>query len=169
MITLHTNYGDISIELNFEKAPVSSANFLKYCRDGFYEGTIFHRVIDGFMIQGGGFTPDMQHKPAGDPIENEADNGLANATGTLAMARTSDPHSASSQFFINVSDNAFLNHSGKNPQGWGYAVFGNVVDGMDAVNAIKGVATGRHGMHQDVPKEPVEIQKVTISDAYADK
>ncbi|TNF06219.1 MAG: peptidyl-prolyl cis-trans isomerase [Gammaproteobacteria bacterium] len=169
MITLHTNYGDISIELNFEKAPVSSANFLKYCREGFYEGTIFHRVIDGFMIQGGGFTPDMQHKPAGDPIENEADNGLANETGTLAMARTSDPHSASSQFFINVSDNAFLNHSGKNPQGWGYAVFGNVVDGMDAVNAIKGVSTGRHGMHQDVPTEPVEIQKVTISDAYADK
>jgi peptidyl-prolyl cis-trans isomerase B (cyclophilin B) len=169
MITLHTNYGDISIELNFDKAPVSSANFLKYCRDGFYEGTIFHRVIDGFMIQGGGFTPDMQHKPGNAPIENEADNGLANEAGTLAMARTNDPHSASSQFFINVSNNAFLNHSGKNPQGWGYAVFGKVVDGMDVVNQIKGVATGRHGMHQDVPKEPVEIEKVTISDAYADK
>lgn len=169
MITLHTNYGDISIELNFDKAPVSSANFLKYCRDGFYEGTIFHRVIDGFMIQGGGFTPDMQHKAAGDPIENEADNGLANEAGTLAMARTNDPHSASSQFFINVSNNTFLNHSGKNPQGWGYAVFGKVVDGMDVVNSIKAVATGRNGMHQDVPTEPVEIQKVTVGEEYADK
>ncbi|MEZ5530025.1 MAG: peptidylprolyl isomerase [Porticoccaceae bacterium] len=169
MITLHTNYGDISIELNFDKAPVSSANFLKYCRDGFYEGTIFHRVIDGFMIQGGGFTTTMSHKEGNAPIQNEADNGLANEAGTLAMARTSDPHSASSQFFINVSNNAFLNHSGKNPQGWGYAVFGKVVDGMDVVNQIKGVATGRHGMHQDVPKEPVEIEKVTISDEYADK
>ncbi|WP_461522107.1 peptidylprolyl isomerase [Porticoccus sp.] len=169
MITLHTNYGDISIELNFDKAPISSANFLKYCRDGFYEGTIFHRVIDGFMIQGGGFTPDMAHKDGGEPIQNEADNGLANEAGTLAMARTSDPHSASSQFFINVSNNTFLNHSGKNPQGWGYAVFGKVVDGMDTVNSIKSVATGRSGMHQDVPTEPVEIQKVTISDEYADK
>ncbi|WP_461481356.1 peptidylprolyl isomerase [Porticoccus sp.] len=169
MITLHTNYGDIRIELNFDKAPVSAANFLKYCRDGFYEGTIFHRVIDGFMIQGGGFTPDMQHKAAGDPIENEADNGLANEAGTLAMARTSDPHSASSQFFINVSNNTFLNHSGKNPQGWGYAVFGKVVDGMDVVNQIKEVATGRNGMHQDVPTAPVEIQKVTVGEEYADK
>ena len=169
MITLHTNYGDISIELNFDKAPVSSANFLKYCRDGFYEGTIFHRVIDGFMVQGGGFTTDMGHKAAGEPIQNEADNGLANEAGTLAMARTNDPHSASSQFFINVSNNTFLNHSGKNPQGWGYAVFGKVVDGMDTVNQIKSVKTGRSGMHQDVPTEPVEIQKVTISDEYADK
>jgi len=169
MITLHTNYGDIDVELNFEKAPVSAANFLKYCREGFYDGTIFHRVIDGFMIQGGGFTPEMQQKPAGDPIENEADNGLPNEEGALAMARTSDPHSASSQFFINVSDNAFLNHTAKTPQGWGYAVFGKVANGMDVVNKIKDVPTGRHGMHQDVPQEPVEIQKVTISDAYADK
>ena len=169
MITLHTNYGDISLELDFDNAPVSSANFLQYCREGFYEGTIFHRVIDGFMIQGGGMTADMQNKPTRDPIQNEADNGLANETGTLAMARTNDPHSASSQFFINVSDNTFLNHSGKNPQGWGYAVFARVTDGMDVVNKIKGVPTGRHGMHQDVPKDPVEIQKVTVSDAYADK
>lgn len=169
MITLHTNYGDVSLELDFDKAPVSSANFLQYCRDGFYEGTIFHRVIDGFMIQGGGMTADMQNKPTRDPIQNEADNGLANETGTLAMARTNDPHSASSQFFINVSDNTFLNHSGKNPQGWGYAVFARVTDGMDVVNKIKGVPTGRHGMHQDVPNDPVEIQKVTVSDAYADK
>ena len=154
MITLHTNYGDISLELDFDNAPVSSANFLQYCRDGFYEGTIFHRVIDGFMIQGGGMTADMQNKPTRDPIQNEADNGLANETGTLAMARTNDPHSASSQFFINVSDNTFLNHSGKNPQGWGYAVFARVTDGMDVVNKIKGVPTGRHGMHQDVPKDP---------------
>ena len=166
MITLHTNYGDISLEPDFDNAPVSSANFLQYCRDGFYEGTIFHRVIDGFMIQGGGMTADMQNKPTRDPIQNEADNGLANETGTLAMARTNDPHSASSQFFINVSDNTFLNHSGKNPQGWGYAVFARVTDGMDVVNKIKGVPTGRHGMHQDVPKDPVEIQKVTVSDAY---
>ena len=166
MITLHTNYGDVSLELDFDNAPVSSANFLQYCRDGFYEGTIFHRVIDGFMIQGGGMTADMQNKPTRDPIQNEADNGLANETGTLAMARTNDPHSASSQFFINVSDNTFLNHSGKNPQGWGYAVFARVTDGMDVVNKIKGVPTGRHGMHQDVPKDPVEIQKVTVSDAY---
>ena len=114
-------------------------------------------------------TADMQNKPTRDPIQNEADNGLANETGTLAMARTNDPHSASSQFFINVSDNTFLNHSGKNPQGWGYAVFARVTDGMDVVNKIKGVPTGRHGMHQDVPKDPVEIQKVTVSDAYADK
>ena len=169
MITLHTNYGDVSLELDFDNAPVSSANFLQYCRDGFYEGTVFHRVIDGFMIQGGGMTADMQNKPTRDPIQNEADNGLANETGTLAMARTNDPHSASSQFFINVSDNTFLNHSGKNPQGWGYAVFARVTDGMDVVNKIKGVPTGRHGMHQDVPKDPVEIQMVTVSDAYADK
>mgnify|MGYP001501071071 CR=1 FL=1 len=182
--TIHTNHGDIVVNLFGDQAPRTVQNFVglsdgsrewthpatgKPGEGALYTDVIFHRIIEGFMIQGGGFTPDMQHKPAGDPIENEADNGLANATGTLAMARTSDPHSASSQFFINVSDNAFLNHSGKNPQGWGYAVFGNVVDGMDAVNAIKGVATGRHGMHQDVPKEPVEIQKVTISDAYADK
>lgn len=169
MITLHTNHGDISIELDFEKAPATAANFLQYCRDGFYSGTIFHRVIDGFMIQGGGMTADMTQKATREPIENEADNGLKNTTGTLAMARTNDPHSASSQFFINVADNDFLNHSGKNPQGWGYAVFGQVTDGMDVVEKIKKVPTGNAGFHQDVPKETVSIDDVTISDAYADK
>jgi peptidyl-prolyl cis-trans isomerase B (cyclophilin B) len=169
MITLHTNFGDINIELDFEKAPLSAANFLQYCRDDFYNNTIFHRVIDGFMIQGGGFTPDMQQKEGRPPIQNEADNGLTNDEGTLAMARTGEPHSASSQFFINVGNNGFLNHTGKNPQGWGYAVFGKVVDGMDVVNKIKGVATGNSGFHQDVPLETVEIQNVTISDAYSDK
>lgn len=169
MITLHTNFGDINIELDFEKAPLSAANFLQYCRDDYYANTIFHRVIDGFMIQGGGFTPDMEEKSSRDSIENEADNGLSNDEGTLAMARTNDPHSASSQFFINVGNNGFLNHSGKNPQGWGYAVFGKVVDGMDVVNKIKTTATGNSGHHQDVPVEPVEIEKVTVSDAYSDK
>jgi len=169
MITLHTNFGDINVELDFEKAPVSAANFLQYCRDDFYNNTIFHRVIDGFMIQGGGFTADMQQKDGNDPIENEADNGLSNEIGTLAMARTNEPHSASSQFFINVGNNTFLNHSGKNAQGWGYAVFGKVVDGMDVVNKIKAVPTGSSGYHQDVPQETVEIQNVTISDAYSDK
>ncbi|MEH6466914.1 MAG: peptidylprolyl isomerase [Porticoccus sp.] len=169
MITLHTNFGDINIELDFDKAPISAANFLQYCRDDFYTNTVFHRVIDGFMIQGGGFTPEMTEKSGRASIENEADNGLSNDEGTLAMARTNDPHSASSQFFINVGNNGFLNHSGKNSQGWGYAVFGKVVDGMDVVNKIKGVATGNSGSHQDVPTETVEIQNVTVSDAYSDK
>lgn len=169
MITLHTNHGDIVVELDFDNAPVSAANFLAYARDGFFDGTIFHRVIDGFMVQGGGFDQNMQQKSGRPPIENEADNGLKNDVGTLAMARTSDPHSASSQFFINVKDNNFLNHSGKNPQGWGYAVFGKVSEGMDAVNSIKSVATGSKGGHQDVPSENVIIEKVSISDAYAGK
>lgn len=169
MITLHTSHGDIAIELDFDKAPLSAANFLQYCRDGFYNDTIFHRVIDGFMIQGGGMTADMSQKATREPIPNEADNGLKNEVGTLAMARTSDPHSASSQFFINVADNSFLNHNGKTAQGWGYAVFGKVTNGMDVVNKIKSVATGNQGFHQDVPKEPVSINKVTISDAYAGK
>lgn len=169
MITLHTNYGDIAIELNFDKAPKTAANFLQYCRDGFYAGTVFHRVINGFMIQGGGMDENMKEKGSRAPIENEADNGLGNTTGTLAMARTSDPHSASSQFFINVADNDFLNHKGKNPQGWGYAVFGQVVEGMDTVNKIKGVKTGNKGFHQDVPVDAVIIERVTLSDAYADK
>jgi peptidyl-prolyl cis-trans isomerase B (cyclophilin B) len=169
MITLHTNFGDINIELDFDKAPISAANFLQYCRDDFYTNTIFHRVIDGFMIQGGGFTPEMAEKSGRASIENEADNGLNNDEGTLAMARTNDPHSASSQFFINVGNNGFLNHSGKNSQGWGYAVFGKVADGMDIVNKIKAVATGNSGPHQDVPVDTVEIQNVTISDAYSDK
>ncbi len=169
MITLHTTYGDISIELDFDNAPKSAANFLQYARDGFYTGTIFHRVIDGFMIQGGGMNPDMSQKPTRDAIENEADNGLKNVTGSLAMARTNDPHSATAQFFINVRDNDFLNHSAKTAQGWGYAVFGKVVDGMDVVNKIKAVPTGSKGFHQDVPVDLVEITNVTVSEAYADR
>ncbi|SDZ78341.1 peptidylprolyl isomerase [Microbulbifer marinus] len=169
MITLHTTHGDIAIELDFDKAPKTAANFLQYCRDGFYTGTIFHRVIDNFMVQGGGMTPDMQQKETREPIENEADNGLKNDTGTLAMARTMDPHSASSQFFINVKDNDFLNFRSKDPQGWGYCVFGKVVDGMDVVNKIKSVKTGSKDFHQDVPLETIEITGVTVSDAYSDK
>ncbi|HSX51790.1 MAG TPA: peptidylprolyl isomerase [Cellvibrio sp.] len=164
MITLHTNYGDIVIELDFDKAPKTAANFKQYVEEGFYNGTIFHRVIDGFMIQGGGFTEDFEQKKTRDQIENEADNGLQNLTGTLAMARTNDPHSATAQFFINVKDNSFLNHSGKNSSGWGYCVFGKVTDGMDVVNKIKGVKTGSKGFHQDVPKEAVIIQSATINE-----
>ncbi len=164
MITLHTNLGDISIELDHEKAPKTAANFLQYAQDGYYEGTIFHRVIDGFMIQGGGMTVDMEDKETREPIENEADNGLKNDRGTLAMARTMNPHSATAQFFINVKDNNFLNHSAKNEQGWGYCVFGKVVEGMDTVDKIKGVATGNAGFHQDVPKESIVIEKVTVSE-----
>ncbi|MEW5250610.1 peptidylprolyl isomerase [Microbulbifer sp. 2201CG32-9] len=169
MITLHTTHGDIAIDLDFDKAPKTAANFLQYCRDDFYTGTVFHRVIDNFMIQGGGMTADMEQKPTRENIENEADNGLKNETGTLAMARTMDPHSASSQFFINVKDNDFLNYRSKDSQGWGYCVFGKVVDGMDVVNKIKGVKTGNKGFHQDVPLETIEITGITISDAYTDK
>ncbi len=169
MITLHTNYGEIAVELDFEKAPLSAANFLQYCRDEFYNDTIFHRVISNFMVQGGGMTADMTEKSGRAPIQNEADNGLSNDTGTLAMARTMDPHSASSQFFINVSDNHFLNHKGKTPDGWGYAVFGKVVSGMDTVEKIKAVATGNNGHHQDVPRDSVVIERVVVSDAYADR
>ncbi|AXY43336.1 peptidylprolyl isomerase [Halomonas sp. JS92-SW72] len=165
MITLQTTYGDIGIELDYEKAPKTAANFEQYVRDGFYDGTLFHRVIDGFMVQGGGFDEDFNQKPTRDPIENEADNGLQNETGTLAMARTQDPHSATAQFFINVADNAFLNHSGKSIQGWGYCVFGRVVEGMDVVEKIKGVATTRRGMHADVPAEDVVIQKAYVKEA----
>ncbi|MDO3384014.1 peptidylprolyl isomerase [Gilvimarinus algae] len=163
MITLHTNYGDITVELDFDKAPKTAANFKQYAEDGFYDGTIFHRVIDGFMIQGGGMTEDMEQKETRAPIENEADNGLKNAAGTLAMARTNDPHSATAQFFINVKDNDFLNHSGKNAQGWGYCVFGKVTEGMDVVEKIKAVDTGSKGFHQDVPRESVLIEKVTVA------
>ena len=169
MITLHTNLGDIALELDFDKAPVSAANFLAYARDGFFDGTVFHRVINDFMIQGGGFDAEMNQKPTKSPIANEADNGLKNDVGTVAMARTNDPNSATAQFFINVKDNNFLNHTAKNPQGWGYAVFGKVVDSEDTINAIKAVATGNRGGHQDVPMENVSIESVTISDAYADK
>lgn len=159
MITLHTNFGDITIELNPEKAPKTCANFKQYVEDGFYDGTIFHRVINNFMVQGGGMTADMKQKSTRAPIDNEADNGLANDTGTIAMARTSDPHSATAQFFINVKDNDFLNHSGKNSQGWGYCVFGKVTEGMDVVNKIKVVKTGA----QDVPQETITIERVSIA------
>ena len=169
MITLSTNFGDIVIELNFDDAPISSANFLQYCRDGFYNDTIFHRVIGNFMIQGGGFNETMKQKETREPIQNEADNGLSNDTGTLAMARTNDPHSASSQFFINVADNSFLNHTGKNAQGWGYAVFAKVIEGMEVVSKIKAVPTGNSGPHGDVPTEAVSIIGVSVSDDYADK
>lgn len=164
MITLHTNYGDIELELDFEKAPKTAANFRQYAADGFYNGTIFHRVINNFMIQGGGFTEDMEQKKTNPPIENEADNGLANNTGTIAMARTSDPNSATAQFFINVKDNDFLNHKSKTAQGWGYCVFGKVTKGIEVVNKIKNVKTGSQGMHQDVPMETVVIERVTVQD-----
>lgn len=164
MITLHTNMGDIVIELDFDNAPISAENFLNYAKEGFYNGTIFHRVINGFMIQGGGMDEDMQQKETNAPIQNEADNGLKNTAGTLAMARTNDPHSATAQFFINVADNGFLNHSSKTAQGWGYAVFGKVTGGMDVVEQIKGVKTGSHGFHQDVPAISITIDSVTVAE-----
>lgn len=169
MITFRTTMGDLSVELDFDNAPISAANFLQYARDDFYTGTIFHRVIDGFMVQGGGMDKDMDEKQGREPIENEADNGLANDIGTLAMARTNEPHSASSQFFINVADNGFLNHSSKTMQGWGYAVFGKVVGGIDVVNCIKAVDTGSAGHHSDVPIEPIEITETIVSSAYNDR
>jgi peptidyl-prolyl cis-trans isomerase B (cyclophilin B) len=154
--------GDIVLELDADSAPKTVANFLEYVNNGHYDGTIFHRVIDGFMIQGGGMTADMQEKSTGQPIENEADNGLKNDAYTIAMARTMDPHSATAQFFINVKNNDFLNHTAKTPNGWGYAVFGKVSQGQGVVNKIKGVGTGRSGMHDDVPKEPIEIIKARV-------
>jgi peptidyl-prolyl cis-trans isomerase B (cyclophilin B) len=162
MVKLETAMGDIILELDAEKAPKSTANFLEYVKSGHYDGTIFHRVIDGLMIQGGGMTADMQEKPTGDPIENEADNGLKNEAYTVAMARTMEPNSATGQFFINVKNNTFLNHTAKTPQGWGYAVFGKVAKGHGVVNKIKGVKTGRNGMHDDVPVDPIEIVKAEI-------
>ena len=159
MVKLHTNHGVIGIELDATKAPDTVANFLGYVKSGFFSNTIFHRVIDGFMIQGGGFEPGMKQKTTNAPIKNEADNGLKNDAYTVAMARTSDPHSATAQFFINVSDNAFLNHTAPTPQGWGYAVFGKVVDGKDAVDKIRKVRTGSRGMHQDVPNDDVIIER----------
>jgi cyclophilin family peptidyl-prolyl cis-trans isomerase len=159
-VRMTTSLGVIDIELDAGKAPKTVANFLGYVDKGFYNGTIFHRVIPGFMVQGGGMTPGMKEKPTGATIQNEADNGLKNLAGTLAMARTNDPHSASAQFFINTVDNAFLDHRGKNPQGWGYAVFGKVTKGMDVVKKIEAVQTGNAGMHQNVPKQDVVIQKI---------
>ncbi|AQT69404.1 Peptidyl-prolyl cis-trans isomerase B [Anaerohalosphaera lusitana] len=159
-VKLTTSKGDITIELFEDQAPVTTKNFLQYVQDGFFDGTIFHRVINGFMVQGGGMTPDMNQKKTRDPIVNEADNGLANDRGTLAMARTNDPNSATSQFFINHNDNAFLNYQG--PANPGYAVFGKVVEGMDVVDEIAEVETGRHGMHDDVPTETIMIEKAEV-------
>ncbi|MCG3171751.1 MAG: Peptidyl-prolyl cis-trans isomerase B [Pseudomonadales bacterium] len=163
MVTLHTSMGDITLELDAEKAPKTVENFLHYARDGFYDGTVFHRVIDNFMIQGGGLTADLEQKRTREPVANEANNGLKNTVGTIAMARTNDPHSATAQFFINVSDNHFLDHSSPTPQGWGYAVFGRVVTGMDVVDRIRAVATGNRGYHQDVPRETITIERVSIA------
>ena len=162
MVTLHTNMGDITLELDAAKAPKTVENFLAYARDGFFDGTIFHRVIGNFMIQGGGMTADMKQKPTRAPIDNEANNGLKNSIGTVAMARTNDPHSATAQFFINVADNDFLNHKAPTGQGWGYAVFAKVSGGMDVVERIKGVPTGTSGHHQDVPQDPVVIERVSV-------
>ena len=161
-VTFETSHGSFVLELDQGAAPETVENFLAYVRDGFYEGTVFHRVIAGFMIQGGGFTPEFKQLQTGAPIRNEADRGGRNDRGSIAMARTSDPHSATAQFFINVVDNDFLNHRGRTPQGWGYAVFGRVVEGMDAVDRIAAVATGSRGMFQDVPKDAVVIQKTRI-------
>lgn len=161
-VKMETSMGNITLELNGDKAPKTVANFITYAKEGFYDGTIFHRVISNFMIQGGGFNADMSQKTTHDPIQNEANNGLGNSIGTIAMARTSDPHSATAQFFINVKDNDFLNFSSETQQGWGYAVFGKVTEGMDVVNAIKDVKTTTQGPYQDVPANTVTIEKVTI-------
>jgi peptidyl-prolyl cis-trans isomerase B (cyclophilin B) len=162
-VTLETSHGNIVIELNDEKAPETVKNFVNYVNDGFYDGTIFHRVIPNFMVQGGGFMPGMVQKRVEDPIKNEADSGLVNNRGTIAMARTNDPHSATAQFFINHNDNSFLNHSAPSGAGWGYCVFGQVTDGMDAVDAIAAVSTGNDSGHADVPVETVTINKATAS------
>lgn len=162
MIKLETNYGVIRIELDTVNAPKTAENFLNYVKEGFYNDTIFHRVINGFMIQGGGFTADMKQKKVQNTIPNEADNGLKNVRGSLAMARTSDPHSASSQFFINVTDNAFLDHRSKTPDGWGYCVFGKVIEGLDVLDKIKAVKTGSRAGHQDVPMNDVMIEKMEV-------
>ena len=161
-VKLHTNHGVITLELDAEKAPVTVANFLAYGEAGHYNNTIFHRVIDGFMIQGGGFEPGMNQKPTGEQIKNEADNGLKNERGTIAMARTQAPHSATAQFFINVADNDFLNHTKPDLQGWGYCVFGRVTEGMDVVDAIRKVKTGSSGFHQDEPKDHVVIERAEV-------
>ncbi len=161
-VNMKTSLGEITIELDGDKAPKTVDNFLGYCRDGFYDGTIFHRVIPGFMVQGGGMEPGLTEKTTKEPVENEAANGLANDVGTLAMARTMDPHSATAQFFINTNSNSFLNNPGQD--GWGYCVFGKVTEGMDIVREIEKVETGSHGFHDDVPKEDVIIEKVTVEE-----
>lgn len=161
-VILHTSLGEIKLELNADKAPETTRNFLDYVKGGFYDNTIFHRVIDSFMIQGGGFEPGMKQKPTNAAIKNEADNGLKNLRGTIAMARTQDPHSATAQFFINVADNDFLNHRSPDIQGWGYCVFGEVVEGLDVLDKIRQVRTGSSGFHQDVPVEDVVIERAEI-------
>lgn len=163
-VKLTTTLGDFTIQLNSEKAPISVNNFLNYAKEGFYNGTIFHRVIPGFMAQGGGFDAEFEQKTPNAPIKNEADNGLTNKRGTLAMARTPEPNSATAQFFINYKDNSFLNHTSPTPNGWGYAVFGEVIEGMDVVDAMTKEPTGNKGMHQDVPKTNIVIEKVEILD-----
>jgi peptidyl-prolyl cis-trans isomerase B (cyclophilin B) len=162
VVKLHTNFGTIALELDAERAPETAKNFLEYVNSGFYSNTLFHRVIDGFMIQGGGFEPGMRQKTARATIKNEADNGLTNETYTIAMARTSEPHSASSQFFINLNDNAFLNHTAPTAQGWGYCVFGKVTEGRDIVDRIKRVKTSKRGFHADVPTEDVIIERAEV-------
>lgn len=161
-VRMQTSYGSVIVELDGRKAPKTVNNFVAYVRDGFFDGTLFHRVIDDFMIQGGGFQPGMQQKPTRPPIENEAKNGLRNERGTIAMARTTDPHSATSQFFINVVDNDFLNYTAETPSGWGYCVFGKVVDGLTVVDRIKGVPTGTKAGHKNVPLTDVVIEKVEV-------
>lgn len=163
MVTLQTNYGDITIKLDQENTPNTADNFLSYAKNGFYDGTIFHRVINGFMIQGGGFDKEMNQKDTNVPISNEAASGKGNKRGTIAMARTSDPHSATSQFFINVKDNDFLNYTAETANGWGYCVFGEVTDGMDVVDKIKAVSTTFKNGHEDVPEKPVVIEKVILA------
>ncbi|OHV11844.1 peptidylprolyl isomerase [Kushneria phosphatilytica] len=165
MIVFNTSAGDITVELFHEQAPETTANFERYVRDGHFDNTLFHRVIDGFMVQGGGFTTDFEQKPTRAPIRNEATNGLKNTRGRLAMARTNDPHSATAQFFINVADNSFLDHSAPTPQGWGYCVFGEVREGMDVVDNIRKVATTRRGMHADVPSEDIIVHRAWIADS----
>jgi peptidyl-prolyl cis-trans isomerase B (cyclophilin B) len=162
MVRLHTNFGVIALELDATKAPKTVENFLRYVRSGHYHNTLFHRVINGFMVQGGGFEPGMRQKGTMPPVENEATNGLRNTKYTIAMARTSDPHSATAQFFINVADNDFLNHTAPNAKGWGYCVFGRVVEGMDVVDKMKAVRTARHGTHQDVPEQDLLIERAEV-------
>jgi peptidyl-prolyl cis-trans isomerase B (cyclophilin B) len=164
MIIIRTTFGELKLELDAEKAPKTVENFLKYVGEGYYDGTIFHRVIDNFMIQGGGFEPGLKQKQGNPPVPNEASNGLKNDFGTVAMARTTEPHSATAQFFINVKDNDFLNHSGKNMQGWGYTVFGKITDGAEVLDKIRAVPTTSRGGHQDVPQDPVIIESVEVVD-----
>jgi peptidyl-prolyl cis-trans isomerase B (cyclophilin B) len=163
-VTIATTVGQMTLELDADKAPKTVENFLSYANSGFYDGTIFHRVINNFMIQGGGFTADMEQKPTQAPVDNEANNGLKNERGTIAMARTQDPHSATAQFFINVQDNDFLNHTGENMQGWGYAVFGKVTQGEEVLDKIRSVQTGSQGGHQDVPTDPILIESISVTE-----